>query len=1159
MSIEALSTLANQTAGKIDPNIPQRRASDPDSSVWVGASAGSGKTKVLTDRVLRLLLPRDDGRSGTAVYKILCLTFTKAAASEMALRVSQILARWAVIPLDELCEKLEGLYGRVPRENEILAARRLFADVVDAPGGLKIMTIHSFCQSILGRFPVEADINPQFKVLEESDARELMNKARMQVISKNNSGDENARFRQALRNVSLQLNEEQFGAVLSSFSSHRRQFFEMLADSGDVEGIYHRLCSVLEIDANLSEEEILSRFCDSSFFDEDGLRQCVSAMSSSSTKKEPLYAQDIQHWLDSDVEKRVEGFEAYKSIFLTTSGDLRSSSFPSSKTAKTYPDVADILATEGARILRTLDQIKRVKTAVLTRDITYVAKDILKNYERLKSFEGGLDFDDLIDKTLKLLVGKKGAVKNSSWVQYKLDQGIDHILVDEAQDTNPNQWGIIDALCEDFFSGHGAREDGERTVFVVGDEKQSIYSFQGASREMFEKMRGHFAQKVQASGARWDPVSMDVSFRSVHAVLQAVDSVFSDDTVRCGVSSAHVQHYAFRTGQGGLVETWPVFQADDLSVQGSLWDVPVDVQTVKSGSQKLADFTAQQIKGWIDNGEILKSHGRAIQPGDIMVLVRRRNAFVAQLSRALKTLGVNVGGVDRMVLGDQLAVQDMMAALRFALLPQNDLNLACLLKSPFIGMDEDGLFDLAYDRASDLWLRMKEAGDERILSYLRELILLSRRKGPYDVLSHILQSPCPADEVSGRCALIKRLGTDALDAVNEFMSAALEFQHNKGSSLQQFVYEQDQSNTEVKREQDEGGDFVRIMTVHGSKGLQAPIVILPDTTSGVSNAPHNAGERVLWPEERGLDVPIWTPYKELETKIYSEIRSANRERLESEHYRLLYVAMTRAEDRLYVGGYKGKNDIDERCWYNLVQRGLAVHPDHETLEEGLLRLSYDQVGDADRTPKDRETKVHKSECPAWLYEKVHTAIDMQVDVLNPSLLEEVAFSPVSDDQNGKRFLRGNLTHKLLQILPVMDASQHMKVAESYLKRFGQDLSESVRRNIAEETLKVLSHPDFYEIFSSKAQAEVPISGVIDGVGFISGQIDRLLVSDDRVFFVDYKTNRPPPQRAEDVPKAYRNQLNAYGAILRQIYPNKSLYGALLWTDGPNLMPIEIEV
>jgi len=1133
----------------LDPNVLQRRASNPNSSVWVSASAGTGKTKVLTDRVLRLLLPQENGTPGCAPHKILGLTFTKAAASEMALRINETLAEWAITDEQTLADKLQKLLGRTPNTHELNASRKLFADVIDTPGRLKIMTIHAFCQSILSRFPLESKLTPGFEVAEDRAAFDFLKQAKARTFKtaiKDNASPLNA----ALNNLSQSINEDQLSQLIASIASERGQLEAILKNNFGIDGLYTKLCETMDILPNQSPQDILQIACNDEYFERDAIKCCADAMADN-TKTDAKNAALIYEFLACDAEQRLTEFHSYKSAFLKKDGDIRAKTI-GKKLTDANPHFADIMQTEAERLQATVSAMHASEIASLTRDLLLIGTETLKNYESLKTQHNMLDYEDLIFKTRELMQTR------GAWVHYKLDQGIDHILIDEAQDTNPEQWSIIEALCTEFFAQHSAQEN-NRTIFTVGDEKQSIYSFQRASPEEFDRMRNHFAAKITTAKQNWAKVDLNISFRSTKSVLAAVDAVFASPETRKGLGIGEINHEAFRRGQAGLVELWPLFENDDKIEDSRTWDPPITIEDHKNGSTKCAEDIADQIASWIENKTILESYNRPIEPRDIMVLVRTRNAFVGQLMRALKSRKIPVGGLDRMILNDQLAVQDMLAAADFALLPSDDLTLACLLKSPLISMDEDTLFILAHNRDNTLWNALRGGSEHNeIITYLNSLIAKSKNLTPYAFLADILQSPCPAEPTSGLKGFQKRLGIDAWDSLDELLNAAINFEHKHTQSLQEFIHWQRSAAADIKRQNDDQTNQIRIMTIHGSKGLQAPIVFLPDTISTPSLSATQAGNRLLWPTQTGENLPIWAPRKDMESDYFTSAKDNVLERLNEEYRRLLYVAMTRAEDRLYITGYKGKRDIADNCWYSLCSQGLKTHPESQEIENGNLRLQNPQTKDADHKPKPQEDSAPSSPTPEWMSKPAPTEPQPPAPLIpsRPSEAEPNALSPLKADDN-YRFRRGNVTHTLLQFLPTLPMERREQSMEDYLAVHATDLPESVRTNITQEILNILDDSQFAPLFAENSRAEVPITGLLPDGRLISGQIDRLLITDTQILIIDFKTNRPPPTDPKDVPQIYYNQLKSYADVLKEIYPSRNIHCALLWTDGPNLMPIEI--
>lgn len=1184
-----LENVVRQDADR--PSDVQRVASYPDESIWVGASAGTGKTKVLIDRVLRLLLPRGDGRPGTVPHRVLCLTFTKAAANEMSIRITEKLAEWAVMDVEHSDPNLSlrcilaDLLGDEPNDHQISAAQRLFADVVDCAGGLQIMTIHSFCQSVLGRFPIEADLAPGFQILEERDASRLLRQAQNEVLGeailKEYAGSD---LSKALYGLAQELHEEAFDHLIKDICSEKKQILKTLNRHGGIDGVYAALCSFYDVEIGESIDAVIGCFCEDDVFDASDLKSAANAMMNGGGKDEVSAAHVILEWCSSSCDERFDLFSSYTSAFLTTDGRIRSRGFPTKATGKIMPNCRDVLVCEAERVLHALDRIKRIKSASLTRDALIIGLAIVERYDSLKSKQGGVDFDDLIGRTVDLLRGSSSAFSSlddddraivPSWVMYKLDQGIDHILVDEAQDTNPEQWQIIEALCREFFDGFGARDDVLRSAFVVGDIKQSIYSFQRAAPDEFKRMQSVLRREIEEGGGVHRDVHLDVSFRSTQSVLRVVDQVFSDPILNKAVGGGDIRHESFRKGQAGCVELWPYFETPKKE-QRDFWDPPVYTSSMQSGSSQTADYIAEKIKSWLDNDEYMPAYGRAVVPGDILILVKSRGAFVEQMVRALKVRKIPVSGVDRMVVADQIAVQDLLALARFCLNHQDDLTLAEVLKSPFLGWSGEELFSLSYGRKGTLWQELCNFDLSRLSSisdapndivivgndkcevardYIARLSGRAKYLGAYEFFTYVLNMPCPADAYSGERAIRYRLGDDALDPIEEFLNAALNFSYDDVDHLEVFVHWMQHNTIEIKREMDEQGGQVRVMTVHGSKGLQAPIVIMPDT---MLNSSGKKGGRFLLPHRTGLDIPLYSVRKDDDPEQYKAQYQKCEFLDEEEYYRLLYVAMTRAADRLYVTGYKGSKRALDHSWYHILSSAIKDDPLSYEVEDGVWRIDNEQKDKGDKIRENRPGRSQDVVLPDWVRMRAPEEPSPPRPLVpsRPSQDELLpATSPLLASSHD-RFRRGNITHKLLQFLPDLDACKRFDAARDFVQKTASDLSERVRESIVDEVMDVLNHPDYAPFFAKGSMAEVSVTGVLDGNRVVSGQIDRLVIGMRDIWIVDYKTNRPPPKNPDDVPDVYKQQLYAYSRSIEEIYPDCQIHMALLWTDGPFLTIIE---
>ncbi len=1152
----------------------QRPAAHPDHSVWVAASAGTGKTKVLTDRVLSLML------HGTAPARILCLTFTKAAAAEMANRLAQRLASWATASDDRLTEDLQSLLDDPPNKDMLERARRLFAQVLDAPGGMKIQTIHSFCQSLLGRFPLEAGIAPHFQVLDERSAAEMLQQAREEVVAgvpESEAGDADpaaVRLANAVAEVSVYAHEQSFGELMTELIGARARLRRLLSRHGGITGLCAAVFEVLDVAPEENLERATAAACDDAALDLMGLRLISEALAGGS-RSEAVKADTLRAWLAAGPDERAARFEDYGGLFLTQTGTPRATLLTKAAAAA-VPGVLDVMQAEAQRLIGVRERLNRLRVAKATVALLELGDTILTAYERRKTVRALLDYDDLILTARALLQGDGAA----AWVLFKLDGGLDHILIDEAQDTNPEQWQVIQLLAAEFFVGESARE-GPRTVFAVGDAKQSIYSFQRADPDAFARMREHFAARARATGRRLEKIDLAHSFRSSVAVLQAVDAVFAQDAAQDGVlfDEEALRHAAVRLGQAGVVELWPPAEAAETE-DPAPWEPPLERRGKPPARTRLAKLIARRIWSWtvapvpggrgLHQSEAwLSSEDRRIRPGDILVLVRRRNEFVEELVRELKHLKVSVAGVDRMVLRDQLAVMDLIALGRILLLPEDDLTLATVLKGPLLGLNEDQLFTLAYRRKGSLWQSLarhaaRDAAFRAARAHLTELMARADFVPPYELYAEVLNRDWGHGR--GREALLARLGPDAGDPIEEFLSLALAYEREHAPSLEGFLHAVETGAQTVKRDMEHGQDAVRVMTVHGAKGLQAPVVILPDTLQ----SPQNRGG-LVWLGEGEGEIMLWPLRKGYDGEAAARARARAQAVQDQEYRRLLYVALTRAEDRLIVCGWHTKRAAPERCWYNLAAGALStvaepVEFDFTAEVEGGWtglgwRLSCPQTADPDKSPDETAPRPVPGgvSLPAWA-KAPPPPEPVPPRPLAPSRHaddEPAVRSPLGPDE-GRGFRRGLLVHRLLQSLPELAPDARRAAAARFLASPVHGLSAAERTEIAEVTMAVLEDPRFAQLFGPGSRAEVPIVGLVESRGgpqAVSGRVDRLLVSEEAVLVVDYKCNRPAPRTETEAAPVYLRQMAAYRAVLAAVYPDRRIDCALLWTDGPRLMQL----
>lgn len=1106
----------------------QLSAANPEKSIWVEASAGTGKTKVLSDRVLRLLL------AGVDPAKILCLTYTKAAAVEMNERIAKRLSAWAVEEENELEKELRKLLGHDFQEknkNRILSfARTLFARLLDTRGGMKIQTIHSFCQDILKRFPLEAGVSPYFEVLDPRSAKEILQDIKFDLLKQVDISDFSD-LKDAVIFLTQNISEFKFPEIMNMITENRSKISTLFQTyQNNLPLLISKLENKLGVTLSFSKTDIKKEAM--AKIDLSALKQAMNALANGS-KNDQKCAQIFA--LVCEQQCAAETYDIYKTAFLTKENNIKAR-LATKDVIKACPDILTFMIEQAENLLVAENKIAALNVLRSTTAVLHIAKHIIDSYNNYKEIYASLDYEDLIVITRRLLENKDVA----DWVLFKLDGGIEHILIDEAQDTSPNQWAIIRALTEEFFAGIGRREDEKpRTVFVVGDRKQSIYSFQGADPKEFDKMYHYFKNKAQS----FAKVQLDVSFRSTKAVMDCVNILFEDAHAKKGVIPAdeHINHLPFRLGDGGRVEIMPLLnpekneQPDDYQ-----WHLPVTRVQKTSLSTQLAKLIAQNIKNMVVSQELLVSKNRPLRYGDFMFLVQQRNSFVEEFVRACKDIGVNVSGVDKLKLLDQIAVQDLISLGKFLLLPSDDLSLAEVLKSPLFMLKDDDLFVLCYERKGTLFNNVlnlpqyKETAEK-----LKSLTNLSGFARPYELFNYVLVN------LDGRKNFIARMGIEVEDVLDEFLNLTLAFEQKHTPSLEAFINWIVEDEVIIQKEMEQGeNDTVKIMTVHGSKGLQAPVVILADTTRIKSKA---AKSELLWDNDL-VYFPTAAANYDTNCKTVKEQKS---EADFEEYRRLLYVALTRAEDRLYIAGFTKTADADEESWYKLLENNIKPNVCSNADDK---RIVYEIPQENSFEEKNIELKQHR-DIPDYSY--LFTPAPNENPLARPyapsrdiSDEEDIVASPLAD--NGHFYKRGTAIHKLLQYICLLDADKRESATLEFIQRQLPEVSAASHKDIVNEVITLCNtYPD---LFSVRSMAEVPIIGEVDGK-IISAKVDRLIVLQNKVLVVDYKTNRPAAKTLGDIPHLYLNQLQTYKKLLQKIYPDKNIETYILWTNTCNMMKV----
>lgn len=1089
-----------------DASQRQVDAATPTASTWLSANAGSGKTRVLTDRVARLLL------SGVQPQHILCLTYTKAAATEMQNRLFKRLGEWAMKPDADLLAALADLgdEGRL-KPGALAKARQLFARAIETPGGLRIQTIHSFCATLLRRFPLEAGISPQFTEMDDRAAR-LM---REQII--NEMADDLAP--DLMAEVAAHYTGEDFFALMEQVARHQSAF--------SVPKTWDQIADLFALRQGESAEAIRA---DVFLGHESALVVAITPhLLAGSVTDQKLATRLAQINFTAPNMADLAALETFllfgdsaKVPFGAKIGSLPTKDTRLAIAAHLDPLNQLMQRVELARPRR-LALAAAQKTALLHR----FANAFLPLYATAKSQRGFLDFDDLILRARDLLTDRAVA----AWVLFRLDGGIDHILVDEAQDTSPTQWQVIKLLAEEFSAGIGTRQGG-RTLFVVGDKKQSIYSFQGADVTAFDENRLYFKDRFLAADLQFQTSELQHSFRSSPAILRLVDNVFGTRFPEAMGDLVH--HEAFRDQMPGRVDLWALEEPikDDKNEE---WENPIDLISQSHHTARLADRIAAEIHAMIDDGvQIPDGDGsRAVHAGDFLILVQSRSALFHEIIRACKQADLPIAGADRLNLGGELAVKDLAALLSFLATPEDDLSLAAFLRSPLGGWSEGDLYDLAQGRKGYLWEALRNTTTRPdTLAMLIDLRDQTDFLRPYDLLERILTRH------DGRRRLITRLGKEAEDGIDALLSQALSFERSEIPSLTGFLNWLISDDITVKRQMDSAGDRIRVMTVHGAKGLEAPIVILPDTCD---RNPPERDEIFVMPD----GVPIWKTPKAATPAVIDGLRAYRSEKTEQEALRLLYVALTRARSWLIVAG-AGEAKVDGMSWYRLVASGMQAAGAVDLIG-GMQRYAFgDWPANGSAAVPNAISETH---IPVWATLPAPVAPSAP-RLINPSNLggEKV----VAGQSNDMALLRGTALHLLLEHLPRFADTDWPRIAGRLIA------DPALCADVLAEAGVILRHPDLTHIFAPESLTEVAITAPVPG-GQILGSIDRLIVTQDRVLAVDFKSNQIVPATASEVPEGLLRQMGAYAAALELIYPDKRIDLAILWTVNAQLMPLDREI
>lgn len=1114
----------------LDPASARHRvASDPAAHVWVSASAGTGKTRSLVARVLRLLL------AGALPSQLFAITFTRTAAAEMQRRVFATLAQWTGLEDGALDAALAEL-GETPSPELRARARALLLEVLDAPRGLEIRTIHAAAQALIAAFPVEAGLPPRADPLDERAAAALRARALDQVLEAA-AGPAGAALRADFERIAVEAGEQALGTHLPALL----RAAPALAAIGSPEAVEPWLRRFVNLPVGPSPQAILEAAVVPPAFDDAALAAFRDVIAVAGRKDADRARACIDSWPGWSPAARVANLAELLNLVFDSNGNRRGTA-----------NIAKRLIGGEVIFDRLFDAVDRVRETC--RALAFVdhagawlrvGMAVGNRYRDLKRARAAVDFDDMVGLAADLLAADGAA----NAVAEALDREIRHILVDEAQDTSATQWRLIEALAAEFDTGLGQHGEFPRTRFVVGDFKQAIYSFQGTDPRVFLAVRDRWARATGDAGRPLRDVPLDRNFRSAPRILALVDKVLNDlgpEAIGLPPGTPLVPHEAHRAGLPARVLLLdPHVAASDTADrdeagESELADPAFATRIATSIAALLDPASPHHVTLIGRDGE-----ARPAAAGDVLILLRSRGDLMAALVRALHAERLPVAGVDRARLAEPLAARDLLSLIRFVLQPADDLALAEVLTSPLGGLDHEAIRRLRQP-GQTLWQALAASAEPALAAaqaLLRDALARADFAGPHAFLEAVLAA-------GGRAAMRARLGPEADEGIDSLLAEALAFEAEHAPTLQGFLAHVSSLGDPLSRDPDSSPGMIRIMTVHGAKGLEAPIVVLADALT--SREPRID---VVLAEADDLHAPLPLIFggNDRKPRPVAALAEAAAEASARERNRLLYVAMTRAEQVLLVAGQISAKEAATRAkgegagtsWHDRIREAMAamgatradVAPfgPHLRLDDGAWPAPAASASSAPRPPlPDWATSAAPAETAARPFSPSAPAADD-------------APAPPPGPAQRAAALRGTLLHLLFEHLPGLPPAARAAAGRRLLEAGGAADPEP----LLADALAILDDPALAPLFGPDALAEAPIAGHVDGVT-VAGTVDRLLVTPGRVTVLDFKTGLAVPADPASVHPAHLRQMAAYRAVLAAAFPGQAVEAMLLYTAGPRL-------
>lgn len=1103
-----------------EASLAQHQATHLTSSVWVSASAGTGKTYVLTNRILKLLLLQPYLKPS----EILAVTYTKAAAREMENRIRSRLSEWVSLSDEALFKSLEMVLGEVPTPDQCVRARGLLLEVLEDGKGLNISTIHGFCQQILGAFPLESGVPVGFGLLEGQEESDLIRQVQDEVFSTFEKGDVPPEQQWCFNYLAEDIHESTLRDVFQDIVFNRRKFNKLFQRHGTVENVLNALAKALDIMPESWTPESVLEDMESYFSVPSELVDYAKSFADSKTKKMQTLGAEVLFFHNIQEEEKGPCWPRYARAFLTKDGSFRKSLVDAAtKKSANGALIEQAFNQEQERVYKVEQLRKSYRSWLLTAAYLHIGYEMIQAYGESKQQQNVLDFDDLIQKTAELFLHQE----RQMWVRYKMDRKIAHVMLDESQDMDDEQWEIIRALIQEFYDGSGQKEI-TRTLFAVGDTKQSIYRFRGAQPYVFGDIRTYLEMQSDSNACEARNVSLKTSFRSSKTILDFVDRVFEAEEKQQALDDTQqVQHQAVRQEAPGWVEVWPLCkeeEQEEATIEN--WPLPIQQpEKTMSARRLVARKMAQAMKELVENKTLLSSTQKPASYGDMMVLLRGRT-MMPEIIEALDELNIPHAGSDRIQLMQDVMVDDMLAWLKFLHTREDDLSLAQVLKSPVFNLSEEMLMTLSLARRkASLWSVL----NGEMKQQLQEIITTISGLSVYEMVVFIINKTNFYNKYINASHEDVNSLHSFTEAMDNLLESALKYGSQNGG-IAGFIYKIEAGEIELKKGLESAGKNVRILTAHGSKGLEAPIVFMPDTTQDYYRK--MSRDYLLWQEDKtDVNLFLYRQGKGQTPQLQDELHEAEKQRIFEDEMRLLYVALTRAQERLYIGGAAVQGRLPENCWYAEIEKITEQLADFGDAKV-LYHAPHQPI-----VEKETNTEEHrKLQVQSWI--AMLPAKEETANTIRPAV-KEIGEDVLTSDQK-KLYQRGRLMHRLLELLPRSPEEERQQTATAWLDKMLPEDATLMKEKMVRDVMGVFAmYPEF---FTENSKPEVSFITTVNG-SKVEGRIDRLVVTDNTVTIVDYKTDQIIPN---DMPESYAQQLKLYKQAMQKVFPEKEVEACIVW-------------